>query len=640
MASSFIAALGALRAHQSWIDVIGNNLANTNTFGFKSSRALFADLLSITFRPGTGPTGNIGGTNPFQVGLGAQLASVDRSIGQGALDATGRAFDLALLGRGFFAVTDGNQTLYSRVGAFGLDSDGNMIDLRSGFRVLDGSGSPFQIDTRAVLPPSATTEMTFAGNLPAQVTGPLAEELTSTSSFMEGTQALMSGSLAEPYTIPAGETWTLEIVVNGGAPQSVAIAGTGAPLTAQDVVDEINDQVEDVVASVGSGETIELESERSGLAATIEVDAGAPGKDLKALFGLPDFVQGSESLASASTDLSNLTLNLADYQTGDEIEVSGTDADGSAVVASFTYGVDGTTLGDLAAFLDSSFAGSTVDLDAASGRLLVTADAPGEASLSLALTDGPNQAGRNDWAQGYFEVTTNGTGPDTVVASSEVFDSNGTSHVLTFEYERQSDGSWNLDVSVPASEGTVTSGTITGIQFNPNGSILTPTSATIDVQFGTLASQSIALDLGVSGQFSGLTQFGNPSSVVVSEQDGFGAGELADFEVHADGSIEGFFTNGQTEVLGSFGVATFVNEQGLEELGNSYFRSSANTGARIFGAADANGAGEVVGGSLETSNVDTAQEFVRLIQAQRGFQANARVITVQDELLAEVVNVI
>ena len=95
MTSSFIAALGALKAHQSWIDVIGNNLANTNTPGFKSSRALFADLLSVTFRPGTGPTGNIGGTNPFQVGLGAQLASVDRLMGQGALDATGRTFDLA-----------------------------------------------------------------------------------------------------------------------------------------------------------------------------------------------------------------------------------------------------------------------------------------------------------------------------------------------------------------------------------------------------------------------------------------------------------------------------------------------------------------------------------------------------------------
>ncbi len=640
MASSFIAALGALRAHQSWIDVIGNNLANTNTPGFKSSRALFADLLSLTYKPGTGPTGNIGGTNPFQVGLGTRLASVDRLMGQGALDTTGRTFDLAFLGRGFFAVSDGNQTLYSRVGAFGLDSDGNMIDLRSGFRVLDANGSVFQIDTRAVLPPKATTQMGFTGNLPAQVTGPLAEELTSTSSFLEGTAAQMTGTAAEPFTVPAGETWTLELIVNGGAPQTVSIAGTGAALSVQDVVDEINNQVEDVVASAGAGGTIELTSERSGLASTIEVDAGTSGKDLKSLLGLGDYVQGGQSLATASTDLNDLTINLSDYSAGDEVEVSGTDADGSAVVASFSYGIDGTTLGDLVAYLDANFTGSTVNLDPASGRILMTADAPGEASLSLALTDGPNQAGKNDWAQGYFAVTTNGTGPDTVTTSAEVFDSSGTAHVLTFDYVRQSDGSWNLDVSVPPAEGTVVSGSITGIRFNPDGSILTPTTAPITVQFGALGPQTITLDLGVSGQFAGLTQFGNPSSVVVDDQDGFGAGDLANLEVLSDGSIEGFYTNGQTQTLGSFGVATFVNEQGLEEVGNSYFRSSANTGARVFGAADANGAGEVVGGALETSNVDTAQEFVRLIQAQRGFQANARVITVQDDLLAEVVNVI
>ena len=126
--SAFIAALAALRAHQAWIDVIGNNLANQNTPGFKGSRVLFSDLLSITRQPATPPTGNLGGTNPLQFGLGVQLASVDRRLDQGALNVTGRAFDLMLVGRGLFAVTDGTRTLYSRVGAFGLDAGGNMVD--------------------------------------------------------------------------------------------------------------------------------------------------------------------------------------------------------------------------------------------------------------------------------------------------------------------------------------------------------------------------------------------------------------------------------------------------------------------------------------------------------------------------------
>jgi flagellar hook protein FlgE len=640
MSTSFIAALGGMRANQSWIDVIGNNLANANTPGFKGSRALFADLFSITLRPGTPPDGGIGGTNPLQQGLGVQLAAVDRRLNQGALNTTGRTFDLALQGRGLFALTDGTQTLYSRVGAFGLDATGNMVDLRTGYRVLDAAGQPFAIDTRSVFAPSATTNVGFSGNLPRTVTGPLAEELTTSSALHEGTAAAMAGTLGGPFTIPAGETWTMELTVNGGAPQDVSIAGTGAPLTTQDIVDEINQQTEDLVASVGVGGEVVLTSERSGTAASVKVVPGTGGKDLKSLLGLADFVQGTETTATSTTDLNDLTTNLSNYANGDIVQVAGTDGDGTPVVASFVYGTDGTTVGDLTSFLETRFAQSTVAFDTATGEITVTSDTTGEAELSLSLTDGAGQAGRSNWAASFFAVTTNGTGPDKVTTSTEVFDSTGASHVLTFDYERQADGSWNLRVSLPSEEGTVVAGAIDGITFNDDGSIATPTSGTIDVQFGTLGTQSIALDLGTSGQFEGLTQFGNPASVVSDEQDGWGAGELASLEVQLDGTIQGFYTNGQTQAVGSFGIATFANEAGLEEVGDTYFRTTANSGARILGAGGLAGAGDVVGGALEASNVDTAEEFVHLIQAQRGFQANARVITVQDELLSEIVNVV
>lgn len=637
---AFIAALGALRAHQSWIDVIGNNLANTNTPGFKSSRALFADLLSVTLRQATPAAGQVGGTNPLQVGLGVRLASVDRQMGQGALDATGRTFDLALLGRGFFAVTDGAQTLYTRVGTFGLDGAGNMVDMRSGNRVLNVSGSPFKIDTSAVLPPAATTEVGFAGNLPAVVTGPLAEQLTASSAYRQGTTAQMTGAVGEPFVVPAGETWTMELIVNGGAPQGVSIPGTGANMTAQEVVDEINTQTEDLVASVGPGNTIRLTSERSGEKATIQVVSGQAGKDLKGMLGLSDYVQGTETVAIGTTDLSDLTINVNDYTVGDQVNVAGTDKSGAPIVQTFTYGVDGTTIDDLVSFLDAAYAESTVSFDPSTGRISVTADTSGEANLSLSLTDSLNQPGQTDWAAAFFAVTTNGTGPDVVTTSLEVFDANGSPHILTFDYERQAGGEWDLTVSVPPSEGVVTQGTISGITFNENGSILTPTSGEIEVQFGALSAQTIDIALGTSGQFDGLTQFGNPATVIADFQDGFTSGELANLEALPDGTIQGFYTNGQTQTLGDFGVAMFANEVALEEVGGNYFRTTANSGARAFGAATENSSGEVVGGALETSNVDTAEEFVRLIQAQRGFQANARVVTVQDELLSEVVNIV
>lgn len=640
MSTSFIAALGALRAHQSWIDVIGNNLANTNTMGFKSSRTLFADLFSITMRPGTPPTGAIGGTNPLQQGLGVQVASIDRRLHQGALNSSGRTFDLALQGRGLFALETGNETLYSRVGAFGLDASGNMVDLRTGFRVLDANGQPFSIDTRSVLPPSASTRVGFAGNLPRTVTGPLAEVLTTSSALHAGTPAVTLGTQPGPFTIPVGETWTMELTLHGGAPQLVSLAGSASPITAQAVADAINAQTEDVVASVGTNGEVVLTSERTGAGASIQVVPGAGGQDLKGLLGLADFVQGTETTAADTTDLNALTLNESDYVAGDRIQVSGTDVDGTPVVASFVYGTDGTTVGDLVAFLETRFAQSTVSFDTATGEIRVTADAPGAAELSLSLSDGTGQVGRSNWAGSHFAVTTNGSGPDKVTASTEVFDSAGGAHVLTFDYERQADGTWNLRVSVPAEEGTVLAGAIDGITFNDDGSIRTPTAGTITVQFGSLAAQDLTLELGTSGAFDGLTQFADPSSVVADEQDGFGAGELASLEVEPDGTIRGFYTNGQEQTLGSFGIATFANEAGLEEAGDSYYRATANSGQRVLGAGLVAGAGEVISGALEASNVDTAEEFVHLIQAQRGFQANARVITVQDELLSEIVNVV
>lgn len=638
MAGSFISALGGLRAHQDWIDVIGNNLANSNTPGFKSSRALFSDLLSVTKRPATGPTGSLGGTNPLQVGLGVQLASIDRRYEQGALNITGRTFDLALLGQGYFALDDGTQTLYSRVGTFGLDATGNMVDQRTGYRVLSQTGANISIDTSAVFPPQATSEMDFAGNLPAVVTGPLAEVVSSSSSFAEGTAARMTGTETAPFTIPAGETWTMELVINGGAPQEVSLSGAGA-MNAQEVADEINAQTEDIVATVSAG-AIVLTSDKAGLSSTIKVNAGISDKDLKDMLGFVDFVQGTESAAGLTTDLNDLATNLSDYELGDVIDVSGTDVDGSPVVSSFVYGVDGTTISDLVNHIDAEFGQSSAEFDEGTGQITITSDTLGEAELSLSITDGANQTGATDWASHFFAVTTNGTGPDTVTTSLEVFDSAGASHIVTFDFERQEDGTWDMTASVPDEDGTVTNGTIEGITFNENGSILTPTSGDVDVAFGALASQTISLDFGTSGQFDGITQFGNASSLVADFQDGYGAGDLASLQVDDQGTVEGFYTNGQTQELGSFGIATFANEAGLEAQGENYFRATGNTGQRILGAGNMNGAGEVVAGAIEASNVDTAVEFVHLIEAQRGFQANARVITVQDEILAEVVNVV
>jgi flagellar hook protein FlgE len=128
VSTALYTGLSGLRVHQTYIDVIGNNLANVSTPGFRGSRATFSDILSFTVRSGSGPSGNFGGVNPMQIGTGAFMATVDTDLNQGTLQDTGRSLDVALQGRGFFTMTNGIQTFYSRVGSFGIDADRTLVD--------------------------------------------------------------------------------------------------------------------------------------------------------------------------------------------------------------------------------------------------------------------------------------------------------------------------------------------------------------------------------------------------------------------------------------------------------------------------------------------------------------------------------
>ena len=124
------------------------------------------------------------------------------------------------------------------------------------------------------------------------------------------------------------------------------------------------------------------------------------------------------------------------------------------------------------------------------------------------------------------------------------------------------------------------------------------------------------------------------------QQNGFGAGDLESVSVRSDGTIEGFYSNGQSQELDQIALAVFANAGGLLRTGNSFFEESPNSGLAQLQIAGSGGAGTIFSGVLESSNVDIAEEFVQLIEAQRGFQANARVIRVSDELLIELVNLV
>ena len=115
---SLFSGVSALRNHQTMMDVIGNNIANVNTVGFKSGRATFSELYAQTLRGASRPTDTLGGTNPMQVGLGMAVNTLDTQFTQGSVETTGNPYDLALVGSSFFIVKEGGQTLYTRAGDF------------------------------------------------------------------------------------------------------------------------------------------------------------------------------------------------------------------------------------------------------------------------------------------------------------------------------------------------------------------------------------------------------------------------------------------------------------------------------------------------------------------------------------------
>src|SRR5690554_2603971 len=121
MLRSLYSAISGLKNHQVKMDVIGNNIANVNTTGFKRSRVTFSTMLSQTMKGAGSPSDNQGGTNPAQIGLGSVLTSIDQIMTQGSSQSTGKDTDVMIQGSGFFVLNHAGQTVYSRAGAFSQD---------------------------------------------------------------------------------------------------------------------------------------------------------------------------------------------------------------------------------------------------------------------------------------------------------------------------------------------------------------------------------------------------------------------------------------------------------------------------------------------------------------------------------------
>ncbi|MBQ9377272.1 MAG: flagellar hook protein FlgE [Schwartzia sp.] len=219
MMRSLFSGVSGLKNHQTRMDVIGNNISNVNTTGFKSSRATFSDLFSQTLTGASAPQGNTGGTNAKQIGLGSSVSSVDLLFTNGSVNSTGVNTDLALSSENaLFILDNGGGKVYTRNGDFQFDADGNYVQAGNGYYVQGWMANDGAIDTGASvtkitipsgksMPPAASTRAAYTNNLNAEVP-------TITKVMQGGTDKTASGATAsatEPVTITLSDGSTMQM---------------------------------------------------------------------------------------------------------------------------------------------------------------------------------------------------------------------------------------------------------------------------------------------------------------------------------------------------------------------------------------------------------------------------------------------
>ncbi len=284
MSSSLLAGVSGLLASEQMLDVVGNNLANLNTTGFKSQTPLFSDLLYQTLSPASSSSSG-GGTNPIQVGFGTMTSSMDTNFTQGALTTTGNPLDMAIQGQGFFVANNGSQDMYTRAGAFSIDANGYLVDPATGYEIQrtgtvgeatatspgfqTAGNSAIQIPMGTGVAGQATANVTLQGNLDASAAGPAALTLTSAAPFQttSGTAATSStllSSLADNQT-PYAATDTLVLQGTDSAGNAVNdTLNVDSTTTLGNVVNAINADFSGAQASVNASGNLIVQAATTG----------------------------------------------------------------------------------------------------------------------------------------------------------------------------------------------------------------------------------------------------------------------------------------------------------------------------------------------------------------------------------------
>ena len=648
--NSLFTGLSGIQVHQQRTNVVANNLANINTTGYKTQRANFEEQLAQTLKDATGPEGGVSGTNPVQAGTGVRLKSIDTNFSQGSIQTTDKNTDLALEGNGFFILQDQNGTqFYTRDGAFGFDADGRFVNPSNGMLVMGNLATngeftggatdlqPIRLDLQQEIPGSGTTDIKLSGNL----------DPGSTPSLTADTEFIGASTFAGAGVVGAIAESRIQIsLTSSGEPIEGQITIPDATYNAlTDVADALNASINanealvgKVVAQVDNAGQLELRT-TGGSGLTLNVaDVTAGG--VAAVFGAGPGAGVASAAAAAGTEINATSQIGKDLDAGDVIQYNGSRADGTTFEGIFTFGAanDGTTMGDLLTSLQNEFGGGVTAALDANGKITLT---DSSAAPVTGFTARFSLQDSGTTSSGFIGTEA----PEQHRISTVIFDSQGSPKTMNVTLTESTEfNKWTYDVKIDGQRPQT--GALGTITFNEDGSnrLFKPVEG-VDAQVVfTPAGGVQTIRVALTGErqtdpaITGLTQFSSPSTAGVATQDGRAPGTLERIFISPDGVIEGRFDNGQTLNLARMIIADFENPGGLQRQGGNLYGETENSGTRIEERPTVTTGTMVVSGALELSNVDMAQELTDLIISQRGFQANSRVVTTTDQILAETVN--
>ena len=381
----------------------------------------------------------------------------------------------------------------------------------------------------------------------------------------------------------------------------------------------------------------------------LSADAQLPTTQTNVLESQVAYTTNNGTTAVETTLIDDLDQTTTGTYSSATIEVTGYEHDGTPLNDAAPLAVTAaTTIQNLIDHINTVLGATNAEASLSHGKITITDIDSGfsKSDIKLAFTN----SGTADWTEpSYFEIPTIG-GEGIKSVNITVHDTQGGKHVLTGAFVRtDTANTWDMvltSITGDISEITFDNRRIEDISFDAGDGSYAGLTGTDDAELvvtfahDTTNPQTITINMGTSGQLDGLTQFSGNSTAVAREQDGYEAGSLSTVSVDSEGTLIGVFSNGIKKDIATIQIALFQNTSALESMGSGYFNFSANSGGAVATQALSGGAGSIHGGALEKSNADVATEFVNMIQAQNGFQANARTIRVANDILKELTNLI